>query len=114
MVTKRVPISRRMQWHITNTAVEIWRIVLEVKAQPRDAHGELSDENQAALRAALDALAKEVGFERLIIEPHRIEGDEPWPWIGNNSLQIQRWELGKEIRDALNCELLARSQKAAG
>ena len=112
MVTKRVPISRRMQWHITPTAVRIWQVVLEVSAQPRDAKGELSDENQSALRDALDALAKEVGYQRLTIEPDRV-GDEPWSWIGNNPLQMQRWQQGKEIRDALNAALLKQSQRVA-
>jgi hypothetical protein len=101
-----------VQWRITNAAVEIWRIVLEVGSQPRNAKGELSDENQAALRAALDALAKEVGYPRLTIEPDRV-GDEPWSWINNNPLQMQRWQQGKEIRDALNAALIAQTQKVA-
>src|SRR6516225_4400089 len=101
MTTKRTPLHRAMTWRVTPTAVQIWRTVLEVSAQPRNAKHELSDENQAALRAALDALAKEVGYPRLTIEPDRV-GDEPWPWIGNNPLQMERWQMGKEIRDALN------------
>ena len=108
MTTKRVPISRAMQWRITPTAVQIWRTVLEVGSQPHNAHGELSDENQAALREALDALAKEVGYPRLTIEPDRV-GDEPWSWIGNNPLQMERWQLSKEIRDALNAALVSQT-----
>ena len=39
----------------------------------------------------------------------RFVGDQPWDWIvaTDNSLQLERWQQGKEILDVLNAALLA-------
>ena len=39
----------------------------------------------------------------------RFVGDQPWHWIvaTDNSLQLERWQQGKEIHDVLNAALLA-------
>ena len=109
MTTMRVPISREMRWRVTPTALQIWKLILELQSHPRDAHGELCEADRVAERDARIALAAEMGFDKYTIEPARIDGDEPWKWITDNSVQMERWQLGKEIRDALNAALLAET-----
>jgi hypothetical protein len=113
MPTRRIPLQHQTRLRVTPAALQAWKIILELKQQPRNVHGELCEADRIAEREAVDALAGEMGFCRLTIEPHRIDGDEPWRWIWDNSVQRERWALGKQIRDQLNAALLAQSQKIA-
>jgi hypothetical protein len=109
MPTRRIPLQRATRWRVSPSALAIWRTILEIQAQPRDRRGEfLSEENRVAERDAVVALAAEMGFCKLTVEPHRVE-DEPWSWIHDNQVQMERWALGKQIRDALNAALLAET-----
>src|SRR5262245_14931703 len=56
-------------WRVSAAAVAAWKAVLALQGRA-DTHGELVDWH--ALRDALDELAREVGFDPLLIEPHRI------------------------------------------
>jgi hypothetical protein len=111
MGTKRVPISRKMRRQVSPAAVQIWRTILEIQAQPRNDRGELCEENRVALRDAMAELAHVVGFSKFELEPSTVP-DEPWPWVvaTGNSVQLERWQQSKEIRDALNRALLAETR----
>jgi hypothetical protein len=110
MVTRRIPLQRHTRWRVSATALQIWRTILEIQAQPRDARGDLSEADYAAERAGVDALAAAMGFSRLTIEPHRVQ-DQPWNWITDNQVQMERWAEGKEIRDVLNRALMEETER---
>jgi hypothetical protein len=108
MPAKRTTVSRRQHWRITPTAVSIWKIVCEIQAQPRDRRGQLSPEDDIALRDACIALAREVGFSKFDvgIELAVGVGDEPPDYFRNNSAQLQVWQEAKQIKTALDRALL--------
>jgi hypothetical protein len=116
MPTKRTAIVRESRWRVTPFAIKLWAQILELQQQPRDRHGELaSDSDRNALRETWNALAADIGASKFLHEPHRIKGDRPWDWI-HDTYQLQMWEESRQVRDALNCALLAQTQvqEAAG
>jgi hypothetical protein len=108
MATKRTVLRRQSRWAVTPAAAQIWRLVLELQTQPRDAYGELSDENRVALRDAMTELATAVGFSKFTvgIELAVGVGDEPPDYLRNNPAQLQVWQEAREIKTALDRALL--------
>jgi hypothetical protein len=82
----------------------IWQRVLELQAR--------GEPDWQALRAGLAKLGACLGYDHLVIEPHRVVGDKPWLWI-HEKCQLERWQRSRQIRDALNAALLAQTQKVA-
>jgi hypothetical protein len=111
MPTKRVPLRRGARWQITPTAVKLWALFLEISAQPRNAHGELCDEDAAAERDVMAELARAVGFSKFDVGIQLTAGigDEPPAYFRNNPVQLEAWCSAREIKTTLDRALLQRA-----
>ena len=84
--------------HPPVSAVRIWARIRQLQAR------ELGEADYAELRAALSELGRILGFDSLVIEPHRITDDLPWRWITDET-QTARWRQAWEIATALDTAL---------
>jgi hypothetical protein len=71
-------------------AVELWRHIRAIQRRSNPSETHLLE-----LRAALNELGHVLGYDGILIEPHRIARDgRPWPWI-HAADQVARWQLAK-------------------
>jgi hypothetical protein len=85
--------------HISPEAARLWARVRE--AQQRD--------DVVAVRAAVNELAREMQFDGLTVEPHRVPADgRPWSWL-DTAEQWTRWELARQLAAALDTTVLTEA-----
>jgi hypothetical protein len=104
-----------MRQQITPPAVQIWRLILELRSGRR--YGELSSEEQDELHDLHDGLSREVGLSIMDMWPDDA-GDEPARHMLHNPLALQRWAAALQLKNALNralAETVAKSvERQAG
>jgi hypothetical protein len=82
---------------VSPRAIKLWRDIRTIQAR-----GDLSETDLLELRASLNELGRVLGYDGIVIEPHRVAADgRPWRWISEPE-HLARWELAKRLADELD------------
>jgi hypothetical protein len=85
-------------------AIRLWARVRQIQSR-----GNPSETHLLELRAALNELGHVLGYDAILIEPHRVARDgRPWRWISEPD-HLARWEFAKRLADELDAALGDRS-----
>ena len=86
---------------VSPVALAHWRRIRQLQAR------ELSGADYVELRAALCELGRILGFDSLVVEPHRVRNDQPWGWIAYEE-ELQRWRQAWRLAASLDAALATR------